>query len=288
MGEVVEYLPVEVCREYKADLLAFGVEDIIRSVAEVGVVEPVIARKHVNGYYEILVGRKRFRAIKRLGRRRVPAIVRELTDEEACIILIDTNLTQNVETRCKKSEIADILYEYHKLLKHQGMRTDLIQEVENIMQGCGAYCKYDGVLESGKPFNMSARNVSRYLRIHELDNSLRVLLDSERIGVRVAVELSYVEKGLQEYIAKLIEVERIVLSYDMSIVLHRHQVECSISRELIRGLLVKEKENIYTLRDVYKKYGLSYFSREEICSIVDNALAYYLKDNSSQVKKSWG
>lgn len=77
MGEVVEYLPVEVCREYKADLLAFGVEDIIRSVAEVGVVEPVIARKHVNGYYEILVGRKRFRAIKRLGRRRVRAIVRE-------------------------------------------------------------------------------------------------------------------------------------------------------------------------------------------------------------------
>ena len=160
----------------------------------------MLFRSKGDGKYEILSGHNRANSAKIAGLTKVPVVIKEdLTDEEAMLIVTETNLIQRAFSELTHSEKARILTERHDAIKEQGRRTELINEIEKLY-------KTDNIQENsdlgqidpkeftrdkiGDQYDLSPRMVSRYLRIDTLIAELKERLDNNEIPFTAAVDLS--------------------------------------------------------------------------------------------------
>lgn len=230
--EVVE-VSVYDCYVYKCNYFTKEVDVdclMLKSIGTYGVINPVIAR-YKNHKYEIILGRRRFLALKELGIPIVPLIIRDLNDTEVDLLIIEANVNQRGVETFKHSELANIVYTYYSNIKAQGRRTDLLNEVRNLLDIMGnddevtfrpVGEKLDSTKECSNKFKISTRTVSRYLRVYLLIDELKQSLDENLISLRASVELSYIECSLQKYIASLIQKKNIRITYEQAVWL-RHQ-----------------------------------------------------------------
>ncbi len=176
-------------------------DDMVESIREHGVLNPVIVRKK-GCDYEMLSGHNRQSAARIAGLTEIPAIVKEgLTDEEAYVYVIETNVIQRSFTDLAPSEKAAVLSARYEKVISQGKRNDILREIEEIGT-CGHDVhkskSRDGI---GEEYGMTGRNIARYMRVDKLIRPFKNRLDAGDMTLTAAVELSYLSEDEQETVA---------------------------------------------------------------------------------------
>ena len=169
-------------------------QDLIESVKLSGVLTPVLLRVDNNDEYEMISGLRRLHAAKMAGLTTIPAIVRELSDDDAVIAMVDANIQREELLPSEKAFAYRMKLE---AMKRQGSRTDLTLSQNETKS------RSDEVLS--KQVGESRAQVQRYIRLTELIPELLDLVDSKKLKFTVAVDISYIDKEIQEWIYEYIK-----------------------------------------------------------------------------------
>ena len=172
-------------------------DDMVESIREHGVLNPVIVRKKGRGY-EMLSGHNRLNAAKIAGLSEIPAIVKDgLSEEEAYVYVIETNMIQRAFSELLPSEKAAVLAARYEKVISQGKRNDILREIEEIGT-CGHDVhksrSRDGI---GEEYGMTGRSIARYMRVDKLIPEFKEKLDDGAMTLTAAVELSYLSEEEQ-------------------------------------------------------------------------------------------
>ena len=199
------------------------------SIRTSGVLVPALARPRDGGGYELISGHRRMAACRALGMDTMPVIVRKLTDEEAVIAMVDANLQRE---HILPSEMAFAYKMKYEALKHQGTSSQL-----------GTKLRTDELLAQNS--GDSRNQIQRYIRLTNLIPPLLELVDQGRIAFSVGVELSYLDKPIQEHLAGLIARSEATPSYSQALRMHSEngRSAAGISAERITEIMSVQKPN---------------------------------------------
>lgn len=205
--------------------------DLIDSVAKSGVIAPALVRPKEDGGYEMIAGHRRKYACLQNGLRTIPCIIRNLSDEEAVMIMVDTNLRQR--QTILPSEKAFAYRMKLEAMKRQGARTDLT---------CApvGHKSRDILAEQSED---SKSQIQRYIRLTYLIEPLLKLVDEGQIAMRPAVELSYLEPHAQKMVLEEMEINVCSPSHDQTIRMRKAQEEGKMTDEVISLIMQEEKPN---------------------------------------------
>lgn len=205
--------------------------DLIDSVAKSGVIAPALVRPKEDGGYEMIAGHRRKYACLQNGLRTIPCIIRNLSDEEAVMIMVDTNLRQR--QTILPSEKAFAYRMKLEAMKRQGARTDLT---------CApvGHKSRDILAEQSED---SKSQIQRYIRLTYLIEPLLKLVDEGQIAMRPAVELSYLEPHAQKMVLEEMEINVCSPSHDQTIRMRKAQEEGKLTDEVISVIMQEEKPN---------------------------------------------
>lgn len=210
-------------------------DQLVQSIKERGIITPVTLRPKEDGRYEIVSGHRRRKACELAGFDTVKAEVREMTRDEAIILMVESNLQRSTILPSEKAFSYKMRLE---AMNRQGQRTDLT---------CGPLAhKLDGVKSRdiiADGANESARQVSRYIRLTELIPELLDLVDEGRIAFRPAVELSYLQKEEQGALLEQIAYADATPSLAQAIKLKRFSQDGKLNNEVIESIMSEEKPN---------------------------------------------
>ncbi len=210
-------------------------QEMVKSVKEYGVILPVIVRPKEDGTYEMISGHRRKRACELAGIKQIRCIVKDLTDDEATILMVDSNIQREEILPSEKAFAYKLKLE---AMKHQGKRIDL--EENETSTPVVSKLRTDEIL--GEEVGESRENIRRYIRLTYLIPELLEEVDNKRIAFRPAVELSYLEEDYQYVVLNKLQYDEVSPSLSQAITLKKMQQEGTIS-EKIENLLDKEKPN---------------------------------------------
>ena len=266
-------------------------EDMIASIKENGVLSPIIVQPDGDGY-EILIGHNRWNASKLAGLPTVPAIVKtDLTEEEALLYTIESNLYQRGFDNLKISEQAAAVAFRHSEMFSQGKRNDIIRELallENHDADTSTLTPMGSKLDSGKAvgaeYGLSKGSVIRLMRIDKLIDELKALVDSGELSIRAGVELSFLSEETQAVVAECAEDGKIDMkkakmlraSADDEGNIDRYTVESIISGE--DGEAKPKPKSVKISNDTYTKYFSEGVKAKEITETIEKALAFYFEN----------
>ena len=208
--------------------------DTVQSIREHGILLPLIARPMPDGKYEIVSGHRRSHAGKLAGLETVPVIVRELDDDAAVILMVDSNLQRE---NILPSERAFAFKMKLEAMKHQGKRGDLTcGQVGHKLIGTKAR---DVLAEQ---VNESARNVQRYIRLTELLPELLDLVDERKLAFNSAVEVSYLNPEEQGWLAETIDSEQSTPSLSQAQRLKRFSQDGKLTEDMVLAIMSEQKK----------------------------------------------
>lgn len=167
-------------------------QELVESIKANGVLSPVIVRPDDEGTYEMISGHRRMHAAQKAGLTTIPAIVKQMTNDEAVILMVDANIQRE---EILPSERAFALKMKMDAMNRQGARTDLT---------LGRDVPKWSHEELGKENGISGRQVKRYIRLTELIPEFLDLVDEKRVGLMVAVDISFFDKDLQKWLYEYI------------------------------------------------------------------------------------
>lgn len=176
--------------------------DLVESIKANGVLTPVVVRGNDGDGYEMISGHRRLHASRLAGLKKIPAFVRELSDDEATIVMVDSNIQRE---ELLPSEKAFALKMKLEAMKRQGQRSDLEVEITSDQNDPRL-----AVVEIGSSSGMSGTQVKRYIRLTELIPELLDLVDKKRLQFTCAVDISYFNKTIQKWLNKYIR-ENVVI-----------------------------------------------------------------------------
>lgn len=208
-----------------------AMQDTVDSVREYGVIVPAIARPDPSGGYELIAGHRRHHASKLAGKETMPVIIRDLDDDAATIIMVDSNLQRE---ELLPSERAFAYKMKLEALKHQGARTDLTSR-----QVVGKLEMADIV---GKNMGESGRQVQRFIRLTELIPTLLDMVDERKIAFNPAVELSYLKKEEQTLLLEAMDSEQATPSLSQAQRLKKFSQQKMLSLDVMRAVMSEEKK----------------------------------------------
>ena len=186
--------------------------ELIESIQENGILSPLIIRplEGTADEYEVVSGHRRLHAAIKAGIESVPALIYPIGRDAASVMVVDSNLHREHILPSEKAFAYKLKME---ALKHQGKRTDLTSSQ--------VATKYDAAAQIGAACNESRDQVFRYIRLTYLIPALLNLLDEGRVAFSVGVELSYLDKPAQEYLAELIQRDEHTPSYSLAVRMHK-------------------------------------------------------------------
>ena len=265
-------------------------DDMVESIKNNGILTPVILRLVTPGKYEMLAGHNRMNAAKLAGLTTVPSFIKEnISDEEAYIYVIETNLMQRSFNDLYPSEKAVVLAMRHEKVTNQGKRTDILREIkafENGEKGETEDIITDSRGRLAKEYGLSGRSIARLLRINKLTEDWKLEVDNEIIGLMTGVELSYIPKKLQNHLYReCTDLNRKLSLKDAQEIKALHQSGQLNEIELSKLILEKEKkkvqkkdyQNIKISNAVLGKY-FEEASPKDMEEIIVKALEEYFKD----------
>ena len=225
-------------------------KDTADSIREYGVLVPAIARPRPDGGYELIAGHRRKRGCELAGLQTMPVIVRELDDDAATIIMVDSNIQRE---NILPSERAFAYQMKLEALKHQGLRSDLTSvQVGQKLNARAVIAK-----EAGE----SAVQVQRFIRLTNLIPALLDIVDNKKIAFNPAVELSYLTQEEQGKLVDTMESEQATPSLSQAQRLKKFSQEGKLTEESMLAIMSEEKKsdldrvtlNTTTLRKYFPK-----------------------------------
>ena len=202
------------------------------SVKQYGVLVPALVRPKADGSYEMVAGHRRKCAATLAGITEMPCIVRNLTDDEATIIMVDSNLQRETILPSEKAFAYKMKLE---AIKRQGQRSDLTSTP--------LVSKSRSNEELGQKNGDSREQVRRYIRLTELIPSILDMVDSGKIAFRPAVELSYLSKEQQQSLYDTMECEDCTPSLAQAIKMKEFSRDGKLTEEVILSIMQEEKPN---------------------------------------------
>ena len=203
-------------------------DDMVKSVKEYGVILPVIIRPKDNGTYEMISGHRRKFASQLALKETMPCIVRELSDDEAIIIMVDSNMQREEILPSEKAFAYKMKLD---AMKHQGVSFGQVVR------------KWESTDDIGKDNEDSGRQVRRYIRLTKLIPELLDKVDTKEIAFNPAVELSYLTEEEQYALLDCIEYNDATPSHAQAIIMKKLSQEGSLNEEKIDDILSQEKPN---------------------------------------------
>ena len=200
---------------------------LMRSIADAGVLSPALARPLPDGGYELISGHRRLAACKALGMDTMPVIVRDLTDEEAVITMVDSNLQREHILPSEKAFAYKMKYD---ALKHQGTSSQL-----------GTKLRTDELLAQNS--SDSRNQIQRYIRLTHLIPDILKLVDEGKIALTPAVELSYLQPSEQEMLFSVMDSDEVTPSLSQARRLRRMSEAQTLTDDAVLQLLSEVKGN---------------------------------------------
>ena len=247
--------------------------ETVESIKEYGVLVPIIARPIEDGLYEIVSGHRRKRACELAGIDEIPVIIRNLDDDEATIIMVDSNLQRE---NILPSERAKAYQMKLEAIRHQGERRDLT---------CGQFGhKFDQkktreviAEEAGD----SPRNVQRFIRLNSLEQPLMDKVDQGELAFTPAVELSYLKPQEQQWVDRALEETQQTPSLSQAQRIKQESKEGTLTEESVKNIISEEKKpmhNSVTLsHDTLRKYFPKSFTVKQMEQIILKLLDNWMK-----------
>lgn len=246
-------------------------EDLIESIKEYGVIEPLIVRNREKGGYEIVSGHRRKYACEKAGKTEVPVLVRDMDKNMAIITLVDSNLQRSDILPSEKA------FAYKMKLgaiKHQGKRNDLTSfQVGNKLSG-----KTSAEIIADETGN-SKTNIYRYIRLTELIKPLLQLVDDNKMALSPAVEISYLKEQEQKDLLETIESEDCTPSYSQAIRMKELSRQNKLDMDTIFNIMTEQKPNqkeqIKFKVENLKGYFPKGYSTKQMEDVIENLLKQY-------------
>ena len=214
-------------------------EEMVKSIKQYGVILPVIVRTKENGTYEMISGHRRKRACELAGVKQIRSIVKDLSDDEATILMVDSNIQREEILPSEKAFAYKMKLE---AMRHQGKRVDLLED-ETSTPMVEKLKGKTSVRLLGEQNNESAEQIRRYIRLTHLIPELLEQVDLKRIAFRPAVELSYLSEDNQYVVQNIFEFDEVTPSLSQAIRLKKLEQEGKLTEEKIEEILGQEKPN---------------------------------------------
>lgn len=228
-------------------------ERMIESIRKVGTITPALARPLPDGGYELISGHRRLAACQVLGVETMPVIVREMSDDEAVIAMVDANLQRETILPSEKAFAYKMKLE---AIKHQGVTSRQLGE------------KLLSVTQVSKDSDDSERQIQRYIRLTYLIPELLSMVDDNKIAFNPAVEISYLDRDEQLTLLDAINMNDCTPSHAQSIRLKKMSQDGLLTADAVYAVLSEEKPNqkeqIKLHRDELRKYFPQNYSDEQI------------------------
>ena len=246
--------------------------ETVESVKEYGVLVPIIARPMADGGYEIVSGHRRKRACELAGLNEIPAIVRDLDDDEAVTIMVDSNLQRE---NILPSERAKAYQMKLEAIKHQGERRDLTSR------------QLVGKLEAadliGQDTGESGRQIQRILRLNNLEPPLIDKVDAGKLAFTPAVELSYLKPEEQQWLDTALENTQQTPSLSQAPRMKRESKQGTLSEQGIMEIMTENKQTVPAKGSVVlpqeklTKYFPRSYTTEQMEKVIFKLLDYWVR-----------
>ena len=249
--------------------------ETIESVREHGVLVPALVREKPTGGYEMISGHRRKMASELAGKETMPCIVRNLSDDQAVIVMVDSNLQREEILPSEKAFAYKMKLE---AMNRQGKRTDLTSTP------LVSKFRTNEILaqEAGE----SRETIRRYIRLTELIPEILEMVDEKKIAMRPAVELSYLPKEEQEILYDTMESEACTPSHAQAIKIRKFSAEGRLNEDVLLSIMSEEKPNQVEQwkipKNRLKKYFPSGTSQQKMEETIIKALELYRKREKSR------
>ena len=253
-----------------------AMQDTVDSVREYGVLVPAIARPDPDGGYELIAGHRRHYASELAGKETMPVIVRDLDDDAATIIMVDSNLQRE---ELLPSERAFAYKMKLEAIRHQGKR----QELTSSQVGM----KLQALDIVGQQAGDSRNQVHRFIRLTELIPELLDMVDERKIAFNPAVELSYLKKEEQTLLLEAMDSEQATPSLSQAQRLKKFSQQKMLSLDVMRAVMSEEKktdlDRVTLKNETLRKYfPKSYTPKQMEDTIIKLLEGWYKKRQLSQ------
>lgn len=256
-----------------------AMQDTVDSVREYGVLVPAIARPDPDGGYELIAGHRRHHASELAGKETMPVIIRDLDDDAATIIMVDSNLQRE---ELLPSERAFAYKMKLEAMKHQGERLDLTsaqvgRKLEN----------RESREILAEQVGQSRNQISRFIRLTELILTLLDMVDERKIAFNPAVELSYLKKEEQTLLLEAMDSEQATPSLSQAQRLKKFSQQKMLSLDVMRAIMSEEKktdlDRVTLKNETLRKYfPKSYTPKQMEDTIIKLLEGWYKKRQLSQ------
>ena len=247
---------------------------LCESIRDYGVLSPLLARPTADGNYEIVSGHRRKAAAVKLGVEKLPVLVREMTDDEAVILMVDSNIQRENLLPSEKAYAYKMKLE---AIKRQGARTDLTS--------CQVGTRFRSDMLVASDTNESARTIQRYIRLTYLQKPILDLVDEGRIAFSPAVELSYLTKLEQAELWDIMQSEDCTPSLSQAVRMKKLSKIAQLTSELIFDIMSEEKANQKERIKIPTERVRKYFPKSFSNSQIEDAI---IKMCEAQYRKKQG
>ena len=252
-------------------LLDNSMDELCASIEQYGVLSPIIVRPHSEGGYEVLSGHRRMKACELLGIDEVPVVIKDLDDDTAAILLVDSNLQRENILPSEKAFAYKLKIE---ALKHQGKSTSSqfgtkLRSDEEIAQQVGE----------------SRNQIQRYIRLTNLIDPLLDLVDKNEMAMSAGVELSYLGTRDQAKIYKIVERESTAPSIAQAAKLRKTAEEGSLDDAMLEYILTSTKPESIKLviyEDKLRRYFPKSYTKEQIEDTVMKLIQKWHKNREKE------
>ena len=239
-------------------------QETVESIKEHGVLVPGIVRRRISGGYEIISGHRRKRACELAGLSTMPVFVRDLTDDEAVIVMVDSNIQREEILPSEKAKAYKMKYD---AMKHQGIAKGEGSSLEQMSEELGE----------------SRATIQRYIAIADMNDELLQMVDEKKIGLIQGVAISALKENEQKKLSDIIKETEVVPSNAQSAEIKDMSKKGKFEENLVRSLLtnkpVNRKKNITIKADTLKEYIPEDYSEEQTVELIINLLKEWKSKN---------
>ena len=251
-------------------------EELVESIKANGILTPVLVRPDDEGTYEMISGHRRLHAAKKAGLLKIPAIVKEMTNDDAVIAMVDANVQRE---EILPSERAFSLKMKMDAMNHRGKRTDLTLSHEET--------KFHTVEKIGEAEGLGRAQVHRYIRLTELIPKLLDMVDEKRLALSVAVELSYMNKNVQQWIYEFIR-ENGMIKQEQLMELRKYRDDKNMTQEQLINILIGSVSMVPVSKKItlnerkLHKFFPAYYSKAEMERVIFGLLEQWKQAQDSE------
>lgn len=258
-----------------------AMQKTVESITQFGVMTPAIARPRPEGGYELIAGHRRHHASKLAGKETMPVIVRDMDDDAATILMVDSNLQRETLLPSERAFAYKMKLE---AMKHQGERNDLTSvQVAQKLQGKTSR----EIL--GEQVGQSQDQIRRYIRLTELIPELLDMVDEKKIAFNPAVELSYLKKEEQQGFLEAMDYAQTTPSLSQAQRLKKFSQEGKCSLDAMCAILSEEKKNeqdrVTIKNDVLRKYFPQSYTPKQMEDTIIKLLEQWQKKRDRNMER---